>query len=278
MCTKNRKINLMKKVLIGLFSVYVLTACQTTAIDSSELGDEAGLSTQYSEGKVSGKTAADINTQLGAGYIANGRYDRALIKLSKAIRQDPNHALAHNYLGVLFSRLERPEKANIQFQKSMQLSPGDSTILNNYALFLCEQKEFDKAQRVFKKVINNPLYINRAGAYQSAAWCALENHDLQVSEKLYKQAVAMEPDLPRSLLGLAKINYKKGNYKYAWRYFERFDKNIAPDADALWLGINILNKLDYPDKNKLSSYKLLLKSKFPDTDETKWLYQGKQEY
>ncbi|MCU7798951.1 MAG: hypothetical protein KZQ70_02105 [gamma proteobacterium symbiont of Lucinoma myriamae] len=44
------------------------------------------------------------------------------------------------------------------------------------------------------------------------------------------------------------------------------------------LGINILNKLDYPDKNKLSSYQLQLKSKFPDTDETKWLYQGKQDY
>lgn len=201
-----------------------------------------------------------------------------MIKLTKAIQKDPDHALAHNYLGVLYSRLERPEKATRQFKQSLKLSPNDSTILNNYAIFLCEQKKYDRAQALFKKVINNPLYINRAGAYQSAAWCALENHNLQVSEKLYQKALEQNPDLPRSLLGLAKINYQKGNYEYAWSYFERFDKNSAPDADALWLGINILNKIEYPDKNLLSSYQLRLKSNYPDTDETKWLYQGKQEY
>ncbi|MCU7798950.1 MAG: type IV pilus biogenesis/stability protein PilW [gamma proteobacterium symbiont of Lucinoma myriamae] len=223
----------MKKVIIGFFSVYVLTACQGTVVKTDDAGVEAGLSTQYSEGKVSGKTAADINTQLGAGYISNGRYDRALIKLTKAIKQDSSHALAHNYLGVLYSRLERPGKATTEFKQSLKLAPNDSTVLNNYAIFLCEQKQFDKAQTFFKKVTNNPLYINRAGAYQSAAWCALENHNLQVSEKLYKKAVEMNPYLPRSLLGLAKINYKKGNYKYAWRYFERFDENSTPDADSL---------------------------------------------
>ncbi|MCU7949072.1 MAG: type IV pilus biogenesis/stability protein PilW [gamma proteobacterium symbiont of Bathyaustriella thionipta] len=268
----------MKKVIIGLFSAYVLTACQSTAINPNGVNSEAGLSTQYSDGKTSGKSAADINTQLGAGYIANGRYDRALIKLTKAIQHDSEHALAHNYLGVLYSRLERPQKATQQFKKSIQLAPNDSTILNNYAIFLCEQKKFDEARIEFKKVLDNPLYINRSVAYQSAAWCALENNNLDLSEKLYNKAVAMSPNLPGSLLGLAKINYKKGNFEYAWSYFERFDKNSVPDADGLWLGINILNKIAYPDKNLLSSYELLLKNKYPDTDETKWLYQGKQEY
>ena len=271
----------MKKVIIALFSVYVLTACQSTAInfdDIDDAGEEVNLSTQYSEGKTSGTTAADINTQLGAGYIGNGRYDRALIKLSKAIQQDSDHALAHNYLGVLYSRLERPEKASEQFKKSIRLAPNDSTILNNYAVFLCEQKEFDKARKVFKKVLNNPLYINRSVAYQSAAMCSLENNNIELSEKLYKKALKISPGLPGSLLGLAKINYKNGNYEYAWNYFKRYDKNSVPDADALWLGINLLNKIDYPDKNLLSSYKLQLKNKYPDTDETKWLYEGKQEY
>lgn len=269
----------MKKLIIGLFSVYALIACQGTVINPDDAGnDDSDLSTQYSDGKISGKTAADVNTQLGAGYISNGRYDRALIKLTKAINQDPDHALAHNYLGVLYSRLERPGKAAAQFKLSLQLSPNDSSILNNYAIFLCEQKKFDEARATFKKAINNPLYINRSGAYQSAAWCALENNNIELSEKLYKKAVEISPGLPRALFGLAKINYKKGNYEYSWSYFERFDKGSIVDADALWLGINILNKLDYTDKNLLSSYKLLLKSKYPDSDEAKWLYQGKQEY
>lgn len=268
----------MKNVIFGLFSVYILTACQGTAINANDAGEDAGLSTQYSDGRVSQVTAADINTQLGAGYISNGRYDRALIKLTKAIKQDSGHALAHNYLGVLYSRLERPERARQEFKKSMQLAPNDSTVLNNYAIFLCEQQEYDSAQKVFKKVINNPLYINRANAYQSAGWCALENNNLEMAEKLYKKSLEMDTNSAYSLLGLAKINYKKNNLEYAWSYYERYDKNSVPDADSLWLGVNIMRKLDYPDKNLLSSYQLQLKSKFPDSDETKWLYQGKQEY
>ena len=268
----------MKKIIIILFSVYVLTACQSTSINTNNSANDANLSTQYSDDKLSGKTAADVNTQLGAGYISNGRYDRALIKLNKAIRQEPDHALAHNFLGVLYGRLERPGKAYEQFNKSISLAPNDSTILNNYAVFLCDQKQFSKAEKVFKKVLNNPLYINRAGAYQSAAWCALENNELDRSEKLYRKAVKMSPDSPGALLGLAKVNYKKANYEYAWSYFLRFDKVSVPDADALWLGIKILHKLSYPDNNLLASYELQLKSKYPDSDESRWLYQGKQDY
>ena len=272
----------MKKIILILFSVYSITACQSslvnTDIDTNNSGNDINLSTQYSDNKLSGKTAADVNTQLGAGYIANGRYDRALIKLKKALRQEPEHALAHNYLGVLYGRLERPGKATAQFNKSLQLAPNDSTILNNYAVFLCEQNQFSKAEPIFKKVINNPLYIKRAEAYQSAAWCALKNNELDRAEKLYRKALSISPELSGALFGLAKVNYKKANYDYAWSYFLRYDKRPLPDGDALWLGINILKKLTYPDKNLLSSYELQLKSKYPDSDESKWLYQGKQDY
>jgi len=268
----------MNKLMIALLSVYALSACQTSPLDSRGIDEKAGLSTQYSDGATSQKTAADINTELGAGYIGNGRYDRALIKLNRALSQDPDHALAHNYLGVLYGRLERPEQAYQEFNKSIKLSPNDTTIQNNYAIFLCEQKKYTEAQAMFRKVINNPLYINRSGAYQSAAWCASENNDYELSEQLYRKALEMNPTLPRSQLGMARIYYKKKDYDLAWSYFERFDEGTIQDADSLWLGINILSKMLKPNNNRLSSYKLLLKSKFPDSDEARWLYQGKQDY
>jgi len=268
----------MKKLLLALFSLSTLSACQSTVLDSQGVDDEAGMSTQYSDSRISGKTPADLNTQLGAGYIGNGRYDRALVKLNKALQQDPQHALAHNYLGVLYSRLERPQLAYKHFNRSVQLSPNDSSILNNYAIFLCEQKKFDEARVKFKKVINNPLYINRAGAYQSAGWCAMENNNLPLSEELYRKSLDISPNLSGSLFGLAKLNYQQENYIQAWDYFQRYDQVTIPDADALWLGVNILNSMSNPDRNLLSSYELQLKSKYPESDETKMLYQGKQGY
>lgn len=267
----------MKNLIFLLLVISLLSACQSTMVDSASDGEE-DLSNQYSKAYDSDNKMANVNTQLGAGYIANGRYDRALVKLKKALRHDPDYALAHNYLGVLYSRLERPELAYKEFNKSMRLSNNDSAMVNNYAIFLCEQKEFDKAREKFKQVVNNPLYINRSGAYQSAAWCAYQNNNYPLSDELYHTALDMNANLFRSLLGLARIYYKQQNYEQAWGYFIRFDNASVQDADSLWLGINILENLQYPDKNLLSSYILQLKSKFPNTDETKWFYQGKQEY
>ena len=50
----------MKKVIIGLFSIYVLTACQSTVINTDDAGENENLSTQYADGNVSKKTAAAI--------------------------------------------------------------------------------------------------------------------------------------------------------------------------------------------------------------------------
>ncbi len=266
----------MNKILFVLFFVYLLSACQGNLMNDSS--NDIDLSTQYTAKKYKTNKAAEINTQLGAGYIGNGRYDRALLKLKKAIKQDPDYALAHNYLGILYGRLERPVEARKQFERSLELASDDSSLLNNYAIFLCEDKKYTEAQKLFKKVINNPLYINRANAYQSSGWCALENDNIELSEKMYRKAIEINATMPAALLGLAKINYINKSYEYAWSYFQRYDHQAVPNADALWLGINILRKLAYPNKNLLSSYELQLKSKFPDSDETKLYYQGKQEY
>lgn len=272
-----RGIGLMKKIFLVLLSIYALSACQSTPLNADG-ADDSGLDVRYSATNVSDNKAANINAQLGAGYINNGNYERALLKLNKAIQLEPKHAMAHNYLGVLYGRLERPKKAKSQFKKAMKLAPGNSSVMNNYAVFLCEQKEYDQARTLFNKVLNNPVYANRASAYQSAGWCAYGNNKFDLSEEMYRKALEANANSPRSLLGLARVNYKKENYQYSWSYFERYYKTSVPDADALWLGINILKSLEEPDKNLLSSYELQLKGKYPDTDETKWLYQGKQEY
>ncbi|WP_198265305.1 type IV pilus biogenesis/stability protein PilW [sulfur-oxidizing endosymbiont of Gigantopelta aegis] len=269
----------MKKLFIVLLSLGALSACQNSPLSDSTAGDD-DLSVRYSESSSGegGNKASEINTQLGAGYIGNGNYERALIKLNKALEFDANNAQAHNYLGVLYGRLERPDKAESSFNKALRIAPNNSSILNNYAIFLCEQKNYEKARVMFKRVLNNPLYTNLDQAYQSAGFCALSNNNWDLAEKLYRKSLDLTANSALALLGLAKVNYKKQNFQYAWSYFERYYKVSVLDSDALWLGINILEEVSKPDKNLLSSFKLQLKSKYPDSDETKWFYEGKQEY
>ena len=243
-----------------------MSACQSIPND-----EDVDLSSSYSTDQLSENESSNLNTQLGAGYIANGRYDRALSKLEKALSLDSNNALAHNYLGVLYGYLDRPKLAYEQFNRSMSLSP-------NYAIFLCDQGEFDASIKKFKKVVANPLYDNREGAYQSAGDCAFKKNDYPLAEQFYRSSLGINSKMPLSLLGLSRINYKQHIYPLSWNYYQRFDEISIQNADSLWLGLNIIKHLNEQDKNLISSFQLQLKSRFPESDETKWFYQGKQEY
>jgi type IV pilus assembly protein PilF len=268
-----------KFIVVFLMSLAALmVGCQSNPLTSDADMEAAHLDTQYKRGQSKQKTVADLNAELGAGYIRNGRYDRALAKLQKALRFDSDHALAHNYIAVLYGRLDQTDLAYKHFKRSLKIDPHSSTAINNYAIFLCEQGKYEDAQTQFKKVFKNPLYINRSGSYQSAAACADLKGDYVQAEKYFRKALELNTEMPQSLLGLSRIYYKQGNYDFAWNYFQRFDEISRQNSDSLWLGINILNKLEQPDYNKLSSYELELKSKYPDTDEAKWYFEGRQDY
>ena len=262
-----------------LLLALMLNACKGLPIGANSVDEEkADLTNQYSTDHLSENEASNLNAQLGAGYITNGRYDRALDKLEKALNLDSGNALAHNYLGVLYGRLDRPKLAYEQFNRSLDLSPNNSILLNNYAIFLCDQEEFDSAINKFKRVVGNPLYNDLPGAYNSAGNCAYKNEDYPLAEQFYRSSLKKNPNMSPAMLGLARINYIQGTYPLALSYYQRFDALAIQDADSLWLGLNILKNLQQPDKNLISSYQLQLKSRFPDSDETKWFYQNKQEY
>lgn len=265
--------------LLLTVSVFImLSGCGSTPLLTDQKDDSPYLSTQYADTQTGARSPAQINTELGAGYINNGRYDRAMLKLKKALKQDPEYTLAHNYIAILYSRLGQPDLAYKHFQRAIELDPYNSSVRNNYGVFLCEQEKFSEAEEQLKKAYSNPLYIGRARTYQSAGWCAYLENDYARAEEYYRQALQLDSGLARSVLGLARINYKQTNYPLSWHYFKQFDKLSTQFADSLWLGINILRKLEEPDLNLMASYELQLENRFPDSEEARMFFMGKQDY
>jgi type IV pilus assembly protein PilF len=68
--------------------------------------------------------AASQNVALAQNYLDKGQYEVALEKLQRALKQDPNSADAHTVMGVLYERLNRPEKAEAHYQRSTKLAPS----------------------------------------------------------------------------------------------------------------------------------------------------------
>ncbi|MEE9575609.1 MAG: type IV pilus biogenesis/stability protein PilW, partial [Gammaproteobacteria bacterium] len=135
--------------------------------------------------------------------------------------------------------------------------------------FLCRESRFDEAEAAFLKAANNPLYATPEIAYSNAGSCAMNQGKLDIAETYFRDALQKNPRVAIALLQMAEISYDTNNYLSARGYMQRYLEISAHTAKSLWLGIQIENELG--DKNTLSSYKLLLKNKFPDSKEADML-------
>ncbi|MDX1573666.1 MAG: type IV pilus biogenesis/stability protein PilW [Methylophaga sp.] len=246
----------IQKVFVFLLFSALLSACAGNARNSASGGNEA----------------AEINMRLGLNYMQRGDYAFALEKLEKALQQDPNLPSAHNTIAILYQRLGEEEKAEHHFKKAVSLAPGYSEAQNNYGAFLCQQQQYEQAEERFLIAVENPLYQSVAQAYENAGLCAMQEPDVKKAENYFRRALQIEPTLSKSLLQMAELSYQQQNYLQARGYMQRFHDASTWTARALLLGIKIENKLG--DEDAVASYILILRSRFPDSDEMQLVNQG----
>ena len=209
--------------------------------------------------------AAELNAQLGNGYLAQGNYELAKIKFEKALKYNPKLASAHAGYGLMWGRLGEADKAEKHFKIALKLDPKNSEILNNYGTYLCSQKQFDKAEKQFMAALNDPLYQTPEYAYTNAGRCSILNSDYDKAESYFGKALQLNPHFPDALLQMAIASEHRGNYRLANAYMQKFEIDGTHTPESLWLAIQIASRVG--DKNAAASYRLLLKNKFPDSKE-----------
>ncbi len=192
-----------------------------------------------SESALSATTAAEANANLGLGYMRQGNYSEALVKLERALQQNPKLARAHHYIAELYNRLNEKQLADKHYARALQLDPRDAAAQNNYGAFLCAQGRYDEAEPRFLAAVRNPLYTGRAETYENAGLCASQAGDDAKAEKYLHAALELNPRLPKSLYRLAEINYQQQRYLPARAYLQRYEAVAAPVAESLWLGFRI---------------------------------------
>ena len=213
-----------------------------------------------------------LNLKLGIEYLKRGEYEKALVKLQKALEADKNYPPTYNTLGVLYQQLGDKTRAEKYYKQALGLNGNDSSTLNNYGQFLCQDSRFDEAETAFLKAAQNPLYSTPEIALSNAGTCTLTQGKLDIAETYFRSALEKNPKVAVALIQMAQISYTTANYLSARAYLQRYLEISAHTAKSLWLGINIETELG--DKNALSSYGLLLKNKFPNSKEAGLLRDG----
>ena len=229
----------------------------------------SGCSMQTQRANFDSTKASIANAELGVAYLQKGQYKVAMSKLKKALEYDDDNANAHHYIAELYRRLEQNDLADEHFKIALDLDEKNSSLKNNYAIFLCGTGSYDKGLKYLNKVLLDPLYSDKGQAYENMGLCVGKQGNIRMAEKYYVSALKFNRNSPSALLGLAQISFDKRNVKAASEYLNRHNKISQPTPQSLWLGILIARKKGM--KGQSGSMAIKLKRYFPDSKETKYL-------
>lgn len=224
--------------------------------------------TSYSE---RAQQVSEANLQLGVAYMQNGQLDKALEKLERARQARKDNAQVYNALGLLYRKMQQDAEAEQHFKHALKLEPGNSSILNNYGLLLCQNERYDEAEAVFIESAENPLYRKPELALTNAGTCAMENDKPDKAEKFFLSALNKNATVAPALIQMTEISFMKGDYPAAQHYLNRYIRISPHTPKSLWLGVQIERRLG--NRDTASSYALLLRNTFPDTEEAEELSQ-----
>jgi type IV pilus assembly protein PilF len=123
------------------------------------------------------------------------------------------------------------------------------------------------------EAVSNPLYTTPGLAYMNAGFCSLRKNDEKNAEIYLQKAIIAQPILSQAAYQLALIQFNRGQVGLASNTLESSLSN-NPNPEILWLGIRIARITG--DKNAEASYALLLRKKYPNSEQTKALLSGQQ--
>jgi type IV pilus assembly protein PilF len=208
------------------------------------------------------KKAAEVQVQLGQGYMAKGDLETARDKLRRALELDPRSADAHTLMAVLHERIDRPQIAEQHYREAAKLKPEDGALANNLAAFLCSGGEYAQAEALFRVAFDDPFYKTPAVAYTNAAVCAAKAGEAERSETYFRKVLELDRGNRIALYALAKANYERGDLLRARAFVQRVEATGMVDADLLDLGARIEDGLG--DAATAAEYRRQRVEKFPD--------------
>jgi type IV pilus assembly protein PilF len=218
-------------------------------------------------GKSDPKEAARLNTQLGIDYMRKGQYDYALEKLTRALEQDPDLAMAHSSIALVYQRRGETKLAKQHYREALDLNASDPATLNNFGIFLCGQGEVEDAEEIFLQAARSKDNPVPADAWANAGVCARRDPATAPRAESYlREALQLNSRHPNALAQMALISYEKKDYLRARAFLQRYETVAKPTPQTLWIAAQTERQLG--DLQAARGYERRLKTEFPESPES----------
>ena len=248
-------------VSVGLVVCLLMTGCVSTTTRTTAAKPDADAG-----------DAAELNYQLGARYYRNGNYDLARDRLLYSIELNPKNATAHYTLALTYEKLENLRLATDSYEQAVRVAPRDYNVQNAYAVFLCNQGDFDGARKHFDratKVIDNDsaqITLTNAGA------CMMQKPDFAAAESYFRQALERRSNYGEALVQLSLLKFASGDYLGARAFLQRYLGSNTPSAGILYLGVRIEEQLG--DDRAKTDYSNQILRDFPESPEARRILEA----
>jgi type IV pilus assembly protein PilF len=218
--------------------------------------------------------AAEINLEIGIDHLRKNNLAQAKEKIDRSLEQNPRSAKAQIAAGMLYDRLGETDKADDYYARSLSLEPKNPDIQNNYAVYLCQKKRYERGEKLATEAAKNPLYRTPEVGYMNAGNCARGNGDLKSAEENFRRAIAVRPKFGEALFQMAELEYVQTDYLSARAFLQRYMEVSRTSPATLWLGVRIERGLGNTDAAQ--QYGQRLKNEYPSAAQTKELLESER--
>ena len=208
---------------------------------------------------------ARIRMELAVGYFEQGQTNVALDELKQVIANDPTFPDAYNLRGLIYMRLNDMKQAEESFRRAVSLSSRDSNAQHNYGWLLCQLARYDEANRAFESAMANPLYADKAKTLMTQGLCQARAGRRDDAERNLARSYELDAGNPVTGYNLANLLYQRGEFPRAQFYIRRLNNTDLANAETLWLGIKVEQKLN--DRVAMLQLADQLKRRFPRSRE-----------
>jgi type IV pilus assembly protein PilF len=208
---------------------------------------------------------ARIRLELATGYYQEGKTEVALDELKQVIAADPTLGDAYNLRGLVYMRLGDNRQAEDSFRRALAINPRDANAHHNYGWLQCQQARYPESMRSFEQAMANPLYPDKPKTLMAQGLCQARAGQREQAERSLTRSYELDAGNPITGYNLARLLYMRGDFSRAQFYIRRLNNSELANAETLWLGIKVENRMN--DAAAMGQLSEQLRKRFPQSRE-----------
>jgi len=257
-------------LLMALLFCKILTGCANAPTAGQSSDGRSDLVTDSDE--TNARKRARIRVELAMGYLEQGKSTIALDEVKLALAADPDFADAYSLRGLIYMRLNELTLAQESFLKALAIRPRDPNILHNLGWLKCQQARYSEALADFSGALASPSYGERAKTYMAQGLCQIRAGQRREAEQSLLKAYEYDAGNPVTGYNLANLLFQNSEFARAQFYIRRLNNSEWANAESLWLGIKVENRL----ADRVAALQLAnqLEKRFPQSKEASAYRRG----